>query len=71
MTKRLAHRDDTEDAREFGVDRWVYCKWHLRPHTTGWCTASASGKILLDARDHDAAYAEARAKGLKIYGESD
>lgn len=59
----------TDDEREFGRDRWVYCKAHVRPHITGWCTVSASEKVLLDARAPDDAAAEAKAKGFKIYGE--
>ena len=63
-------RDDrTEDAKVFGPNAWVYCREHLRPHSTGWCTVFVRDKVLLDAKYEEAAYAEARAKGLKIYGE--
>ncbi len=60
----------TEDAQVFGVGRWVYCKQHMLPHTTGWCTVSPMDKLLLDATDREAAFAEARGKGLEIYGEA-
>ena len=59
----------TKDAETFGADRWVYCKSHVRPHTTGWCTVHVDDKVPLDATTREAAYAEARAKGFKIYGE--
>ena len=59
----------TEDEIKFGSGRYVYCKSHLRPHTTGWCTVNPEDKILLDATDRDGAYSEVRAKGWKIYGE--
>lgn len=61
--------DRTEDAKAFGVDAWVYCKSHLRPHSTGWCTAFVKDKILLDAKDREAAYAECRAKGYELYND--
>lgn len=59
--------EQTEDEKEFGADRWVYCKQHLRPHVTGWCTVSNKDKIALNAKTRDEAYAEARIRGLKIY----
>lgn len=57
----------TEDAKEFGVRKWVYCSQHLRPHLTGWCTVSNIHKVLLDADTIDSAYDECRAKGYKLY----
>ena len=59
----------TEDETVFGKGRWVYCKSHVRPHTTGWCTVCASNKRLLNATTSDEAYAETRALGLPIFGE--
>lgn len=59
----------TEDEITFGAERYVYCKQHMRPHGTGWCTVSPDNKVLLDATERDAAYEEARAKGFKIYEE--
>jgi hypothetical protein len=29
----------------FGEDQWVYCKQHLRPHLTGWCSVGVNDKI--------------------------
>jgi hypothetical protein len=59
-----------EDTKAFGEGRWVYCSSHMAPHTTGWCTVSPRDKTLLDARDREAAYAECRAKGFDLYGET-
>lgn len=61
--------DRTEDERVFGPAAYVYCKSHLRPHGTGWCTVPASDKVLLSAKSYEDACAEARQKGFKIYGE--
>lgn len=51
------------------MGRFVYCKQHVGPHSTGWCTVSASDKIPLQADNREEAYAEAKAMGLDIYGE--
>lgn len=59
----------TDDEKTFGAEKWVYCKSHVRPHTTGWCTVSVKDKVPLDANNRADAYAEAREKGFKIYGE--
>jgi hypothetical protein len=45
---------------------FVYCKQHLRPHNTGWCTAHALDKIGLKATTREAAYDEVRANGWTI-----
>jgi hypothetical protein len=47
---------------------WVYCKQHLRPHSTGWCTVHADEKIPLDAKTREEAYEETIARGLHIFG---
>ena len=57
----------TEDAKKFGADVWVYCRQHLRPHQTGWCTVSVDQKVLLEATSAEAAYAECKQKGFHIY----
>ena len=57
----------TDDARTFGADAWVYCKSHVGPHSTGWCTVPVSDKVKLDAKDRVAAVAECKTKGLKIF----
>lgn len=59
----------TEDEEVFGFDRWVYCKQHGRPHMTGWCTAPASEKILLEARNEVMARLECKEKGYTQVGE--
>jgi hypothetical protein len=60
----------TEDATHFGGRAWVYCKQHLRPHSTGWCSVGIADKIKLDATTAEDAYAEAQNKGYKIFGAS-
>jgi hypothetical protein len=39
----------TEDAQVFGVDAWVYCMDHVKPHQTGWCRVGVSHKLGLGA----------------------
>lgn len=46
---------------------WIYCKQHLRPHTTGWCTVDPSDKIPLDSTNWEDALKECVTKGFKIY----
>ncbi len=48
------------------LGEWVYCSQHLRPHTTGWCTVSNEDKVPLAAKTRGEAYAECRAKGLRL-----
>jgi hypothetical protein len=48
---------------------WVYCKEHVGPHSTGWCSVSTDDKIALKAKDRDEAVAECRAMNLPIHGE--
>ncbi len=59
----------TDDERHFGYEKWVYCKAHVRPHTTGWCTVPHSQKVLLTANNYDDARNEAKSLGFEIYGE--
>ncbi len=59
----------TDDEMHFGADTWVYCKQHLRPHVTGWCTVSPDEKIKLAATTRDEAVAEAKRMGLRIFSE--
>ena len=49
---------------------WCYCRQHLRPHETGWCTVSNNEKVGLGISGHTeqsmrAAYAKCRDFGLK------
>lgn len=55
------------DSIKFGDDAWVYCKQHLNPHCTGWCTVSLEEKVLLDAKSYEEAIAECKAKGFVLY----
>lgn len=48
---------------------YVYCKSHLGPHSTGWCTVPATDKIALKAMSFASAVIEVRAMGLRIYGD--
>lgn len=56
-----------KDAEVFGESALVYCKSHMRPHGTGWCSVDPNEKIKLDATEREAAYAECRAKGYELY----
>ena len=57
----------TEDAKTFGENVWVYCRQHLRPHQTNWCTVSVDQKELLEATSMEAAYAECKQRGFTSY----
>lgn len=48
---------------------WVYCRSHVRPHTTGWCTVPNRDKVPLNATSYMDAVAEARSRGFPIFGE--
>jgi hypothetical protein len=67
-----AETEKTEDFKEFG-DGWVYCRQHMRPHKTGWCTVPVREKVLLfrttedKEADEDEAYRKCRYFGLKLY----
>lgn len=58
---------DTEDAKKWGADTIVYCRSHLRPHETGWCTVPVSDKLPLHATTIDAAVDECRRFGLRLF----
>lgn len=57
--------EEVEDA-DMGV--FVYCGAHMRVHETGWCTVPTSDKIALQATTQSAAFEEAKASGLPMYG---
>ena len=65
----------TTDEQEFGRDAWVYCKDHVKPHTTGWCDIGVSHKLGLGtftgehAEQARQALAKCRLFGLPIYGD--
>jgi hypothetical protein len=50
--------DKTQPDVELG--EWVYCKSHLRPHTTGWCGVPIRSKVPLKATNQDVAIREVR-----------
>lgn len=58
----------TDDVKEWG-DAWVYCKSHLRPHKTGWCTVGVEKKVCLgdSTMDREGAINKCREFGLEIY----
>lgn len=67
---KCAENDYVSDEEFFGEDAIVYCKSHLRPHRTGWCTVHNEDKILLDAKTIDEAEQECNDKGLYRYNPS-
>lgn len=66
--ERLAKVED--DALEFGVDAIVYCRSHMRPHLTGWCSVGVRNKVALESGTISDALDECREKGYPIYGET-
>lgn len=42
---QVAGTDYTEDELAFGKDVWVYCRQHMKPHKTGWCSVGAHDKV--------------------------
>lgn len=63
----MSHQAETEDYLTFGPNAWIYCKQHLRPHTTGWCTVSTKHKVLLQATTDTEAYRECFDKDFYIF----
>lgn len=73
----MTHENElTEDAQVFGVDAWVYCMDHVKPHQTGWCGVGVSHKLSLGTFEgsyHEQAQqalAKCRLSNLPIYGET-
>lgn len=58
----------SQKAGDEELGKWVYCKQHLRPHSTGWCTVPPDQKVALQAETHDDAYKEVRAIGFYVFG---
>lgn len=58
--------ETTEDLKTFG-DCYVYCKQHLNPHKTGWCTVSVDEKIKLNAKDLKEAFDECKKLGYELF----
>jgi hypothetical protein len=61
--------EPAEDERVFGKGVWVYCKSHMRPHCTGWCTVDPRDKVAIEATNYAQAYVECKAKGYSIFGD--
>ena len=64
-----------EDAKVFGENQWVYCRQHMKPHATGWCSVSVNDKLGLGISGNDTqaakdAYEKCREWNLPIYGEN-
>jgi len=65
--------ETADDAAVFGPEGYVYCRQHMRPHSTGWCTVDSGEKVGLGilVGDGGKTYAEAAAKcrsfGLPLF----
>jgi len=61
----------TKDVYVFGRNEWVYCKQHMRPHLTGWCTVDVKDKVGLGISNYvgseEDAYKKCREFGLELY----
>lgn len=55
------------DVAAFGRNAWVYCRSHLKPHETGWCSIPPRDKIGLGVKTAQEAYEKCEAWGLTIY----
>lgn len=60
----------TEDQIAFGRNSWVYCRQHLRPHKTGWCSVPNFNKTKLDATTDLNAHQECIRRGFYVYSSS-
>jgi hypothetical protein len=72
MTRPLPPVDYTQpmltDDTTMGA-KFVYCRSHLRPHSTGWCSVPTYHKVALDAETIEDALTEVRSYGWLIHGE--
>lgn len=60
---------DTDDARKWGERAIIYCRSHMRPHETGWCTVPVTDKLKLHAADLATADDECRRFGLPLFSD--
>lgn len=58
---------EQSDVMAFGRDAWVYCRQHMKPHQTGWCSVGAHDKIGLGVKTADAAEKKCREWGFELY----
>ena len=56
------NRQATEDEIAFGRKAYVYCRQHLRPHMTGWCSVNNNQKIKLESKNEIDAFIECQEK---------
>lgn len=59
----------TEDAATFGPNVWVYCRQHMRPHETGWCSVSPRDKVGLGVTTAQEAQQKCRDWGFELYAD--
>jgi hypothetical protein len=52
---------------DYTMGDFVYCRSHVSPHETGWCTVGTDNKIGLRAATASDAFEEVKAMGLPIY----
>lgn len=56
---------------DVALGAFVYCKSHVAPHETGWCSVDVRNKIALKATTHQEAVAEVDAMGLPRHNHCD
>lgn len=56
------------DDKIFG-NTLIYCRQHLRVHSTGWCGVSARDKVGLGTNDPKEALEKCREWGFVLYGD--
>jgi hypothetical protein len=56
---------------DYTLGDFVYCRSHVAPHLSGWCTVSVVDKIGLEATTPEEAFEEVKAMGLPIYNHCD
>jgi hypothetical protein len=59
--------DEQPDVAAFGRGAWIYCRSHVKPHLTGWCSCGVYDKIGLGVSTAKEAYAKCEEWGLKIF----
>lgn len=63
----MSNKEETEDQKVFGINKWVYCNQHMRPHLTGWCTVGVRNKILLNVSTAEEAMEKCKELKLPVY----
>lgn len=57
--------DEQPDVAAFGRGSWIYCRQHVKPHQTGWCSVGVYDKLGLGVSTAKEAYAKCKEWGLK------